>query len=246
MTEIFTWKNCRADVYSYRYGAIAKEFLALVIYPALDALDYEIQKWEDSEDPISHFMIADITELTEKTRMAFCLSIQSLWERQIRTYLSGCHQELKIDLSSVSKRKASDVAHIALWGDELNTVFERLRGVTLQSFDSYQNLNLLQLVGNVCRHGDGPSSRQLWKDHPELWPTYDPAGPFHDPSEQLQPPPADMMIISRDLLTSFVEAIDLFWDDTEYIYNESIEVKAASLKTRLTAEREKRQLRSAR
>lgn len=218
MTEIFTWKNCMADIYSYRYGAIAKDFLTLVIHPALDALDNEILKWKGSEDPVSHFMIADLTELVEKTRMAFWLSIQSLWERQIRTYLSGCHQELKIDLSSASKRKGPDVAHSVLWGDELNAVFECLRDIALPSFESYPKLNLLQLVGNVCRHGDGPSSRQLWKDHPELWPTYGPDERFHDASEQLRPPPADTMKISRDLLTSFVEAIDLFWDDTEFIY----------------------------
>jgi len=235
-----------ADVYSYRYGAIAKDFLTLVVNPSLDALDNEIQKWEGSEDPVSHFMIADLTELIGKTRMAFCLSIQSLWERQIRTYLFGCHQELKIDLSSVSKKKGPDVVHSVLWGDELNAVFECLRGIALRSFESYPTLNMLQLVGNVCRHGDGPSGRQLWKDHPELWPTYGPDERFNTPSKPLQPPPVDMMTISRDLLTSFVEAIDLFWNDTEYIYNESIERKAASLEARLVIERKKRELRSAR
>lgn len=235
-----------ADVYSYRYGAIAKDFLALVVNPSLDALDSEIQKWEGSEEPVSHFMIADLIELVGKTRMAFCLSIQSLWERQIRAYLSGCHQELKIDLSSASKRKVHDVVHSVLWGDELNAVFECLRGISLRSFETYPTLNLLQLVGNVCRHGDGPSCRQLWKDHPELWPTYGPDERFDTHSEPLQPPPADMLTISRSLLTSFVEAIDLFWDDTEYIYNESIERKSASLVARLAVERKKRELRSAR
>jgi len=246
MADIFTWTNCRADIYSYRYGTIAKDFLTLVAKPSLDALDNEVQKWNESDDPVSHFMISDLQELTSKTLTAFCLSIQSLWERQIRTYMSGCHEELKTDLSAISKRKGTDVIHSVLWGDELNAVFEHLRGIALSSFESYPALDMLQLVGNVCRHGDGPSCRRLWNEHPELWPEYGFDERFDNPSLPLHPPLADTMRISRELLTSFVEAIDLFWDDIEYIYNESIQRKAPSLEAKLVVEREKRAIRFSR
>ncbi|WP_447797997.1 hypothetical protein [Pseudomonas moraviensis] len=81
-----------ADVYTYRYGPIAKDFLTLVVNPSLDALDAQVKHWQESEDPVSEFIISDLSELILKTRMAFCLSIQSLWEQQIRTYLAGCQQ----------------------------------------------------------------------------------------------------------------------------------------------------------
>lgn len=246
MPEIFTWTNCLADVYTYRYGPIAKDFLTLVVNPSLDALDAQVKHWEESDDAVSHFMLSDLSELIYKTRMAFCLSIQSLWEQQIRTYLTGCQQQLSINPFPASNRRGAHSVQTVFWGDELNTVFERLRGITLPSFASYESLDLLMLVGNVCRHGDGPSCRRLWNEHPELWPEYRLDERFDNPSLTLHPPLADTMRISRELLTSFVEAIDLFWDDIEYIYNESIQRKAPSLEAKLVVEREKRAIRFSR
>ena len=37
-------------------------------------------------------------------------------------------------------------------------------------FEEYRQLDLLHLLANVCRHGDGPSSRRLWHRCPEFWP----------------------------------------------------------------------------
>lgn len=85
-----------ADVYTYRYGPIAKDFLTLVVSPSLDALDAQAKHWQESEDLVSGFIISDLNELIYKTRMAFCLSIQSLWEQQIRTYLAGCQHANRI------------------------------------------------------------------------------------------------------------------------------------------------------
>ena len=236
MTEIFTWKNCFADVQSSRYGEIARDFLTLVVNPSLDTLDSEIQRWKDTGEMVSHLMVFDLTELVGKTRMAFCLSIQSLWEQQIRNYLSGCIKELNIDPFPVSQRRGANTVHSVLWGDELNAVFERLRGIALPSFESYQTLDLLQMVGNVCRHGDGLSSRRLWEAHPDLWPLYG-LSEWDDPSV---PPSVQSMQIPRELLTTFVEAIELFWCDTDYIYNESIKGKSPSLEARLVQVRTQR------
>jgi hypothetical protein len=242
MTEIFTWKNCFADVQSSRYGEIARDFLTLVVSPSLDALDGEIQKWRDTGDTVSHLMVFDLSELVGKTRMAFCLSIQSLWEQQIRNYLSGCLKELNIDPFPVSQRRGANTVHSVLWGDELNAVFASLRGIALPSFESYQTLDLLQTVGNVCRHGDGTSSQRLWKAHPELWPLHG-LSEWDDPTT---PPSVQSMQIPRELLTTFVEAIELFWSDAEYIYNESIKSRSPSLEARLVQVRAERAVRFAR
>ncbi len=241
MSDIFTWKNCMADVYNYRYGAIAQEFLALVVNPSLDALDAQVKHWEHSDDQISHFMLGDLSELIYKTRMAFCLSIQSLWEQQIRTYLAGCQQELGINPFPVSNRRRANSVQTVYWGDELNTVFERLRGIALPSFASFKSLDLLMLVGNVCRHGDGSSSVKLWGARPELWPTYH--GPENESLRSTltdQAPPVQSMQIPREMLEDFVDKICLFWEDTNYIYEESIERKHPSLEARLVIRRAER------
>lgn len=241
MSDVFRWKNCMADVYNYRYGAVAKEFLTLVVNPSLDALDAQVDEWGKSDDPASEFIISDLGELIYKTRMAFCLSIQSLWEQQIRTYLSGCQQELGINPFPVSNRRGANSVQAVYWGDELNTVFEKLRSITLPSFASYKSLDLLMLVGNVCRHGDGSSSARLWSIRPDLWPDY------HDPDNEFlrstltdQAPPVHSMQIPREMLEDFVDNICLFWEDTNYIYEESIERKHPSLEARLVVKRAER------
>lgn len=37
MSDIFTWKNCLADVYTSGNGPIAKDFLTLAVNPSLEA-----------------------------------------------------------------------------------------------------------------------------------------------------------------------------------------------------------------
>ncbi len=230
-----------ADVYSYRYDAIAKEFLTLVVNPSLDALDAQVKHWQESEDPVSHFMLSDLSELIYKTRMAFCLSIQSLWEQQIRTYLAGCQQELGINPFPVSNRGGANSVQTVYWGDELNAVFERLRDIALPSFASFESLDLLMLVGNVCRHGDGNSSEKLWRIRPDLWPDYhEPGNEFLRSTLTDQAPPVQSLEITREMLEDFVDKICLFWEDIDYIYEESIERKHPSLEARLVVRRAER------
>lgn len=232
MAEIFTWQNYWADIHTYRYAPIAQEFLTHVVNPSLDALDAQMAVHQESDDPVSEFYISDLAELINKTRMAFCLSIQSLWEQQIRTYLHGCQKQSGLNPFPVSTRRNATSVHSAFWGDELNAVFFKLRGIPLNLFASYEQLDLLQRVGNVCRHGDGDSSNRLWRDHPEFWPI------FQNDQKALakrNAPSVQMMVIPRRLLEEFVNAICLFWDDMEYIYIESISEKHHTVEAKLAA-----------
>ncbi len=70
----------------------------------------------------------------------------------------------------------------------------------------------------------------LWKEHPELWPMHNGDG--------LRPGIGP--VVSVELLQKFSESIRAFWDEVQYIYNESISVKSASLEEMLQNEREKR------
>ena len=54
--------------------------------------------------------------------------------------------------------------------EDLDDFFLELRGIRMSSFEEYRQLDLLHLLANVCRHGDGPSSRRLWHRCPEFWP----------------------------------------------------------------------------
>ena len=230
ISDSFTWKNCYADVVSAGYGAIASSFLSEVVEPSLDALGIQLDKWKNSENPIAPFYISDLEELYRVTILAFCLSIQALWERQIREYLVGCARELK---------PQSDLNQKAINGnwEKIDYIFNDLRGLSLTKFESYEKLDLLWRLGNVCRHGDGQSAKLLWETHPELWPEKNFSSPFWPEemnSNEEKPPPAKEIVITKKLLVSFVNAIVLFWSETEYIYLESISNKHPSVVKKLS------------
>lgn len=234
----FRWKNCHADVASSGYGRMALSYVRDVIEPALRALDNEIAALNARpDDPAAVFGIGPVEELRRATLMGFCLSIQAMWENQIRGYLRGCAQELKVGPS------AREIA-TANWSD-LDVIFRSVRGVPLSAFNEYGNLTLLHLLGNVCRHGSGPSLIRLASTHTELWPEEQedlglellPAlpGPPLEPKRT-----AENLLISLDLIKTLAAAVDSFWRETEYIYDESIDRKHWSLEKALIEERRKR------
>ena len=236
MKPPFRWKNCYADVLSNRNGEMAMAYIKDVVEPSLAKLEVHIRGMsERHDDPVAVFGIEPARELHRATLMGYCLALQSLWEKQLRAYLEGCARNLKSD------PQVNATIKTATW-KQLDSIFETLRGVPLRAFEEYTHLNLLQLLGNVCRHGGGASLNRLAIEHPELWTREaqpvavpPPPGPLLEPTRT-----AAGLQISLALLTSLAAAVDGFWRETEYIYNESIERKADSLEARLIEERRKR------
>ena len=52
--------------------------------------------------------------------------------------------------------------------------FGDLRGVPLEVFDSFDDLDMLQLPWNACRHGGGKSATMPHARWPKLWPAWPP------------------------------------------------------------------------
>jgi len=168
-------------------------------------------------------------EVLREAKMAFALSIQSIWERQIRAYLFGCARELRPGSPLADKAGTSN------W-KELLGLFRELRGIKLESFPSFEALDLLHHFGNACRHGDGNSAIQLSRRCRDLWSATPPL-PLELPAAPPIVPSVATMDIPIERLRSFVDAIALFWIDIEYIYKESIEKKHENLEKHLTIER---------
>src|SRR5579859_3892584 len=145
-------------VHAVRVRAYYKE----VIRPALATLDAQIGAWKGSSDVGAPFAEDDARQLRRATIEAFCLALHSIWERQLRGYLQACDPlaNLGVDLQRIT------------WNDLQDTFF-RLRGIRMEAFDSFPVLDLLQLVGNACRHGDGPAARALFELAPEFWPIWE-------------------------------------------------------------------------
>ncbi|HET6525179.1 MAG TPA: hypothetical protein VFG17_11765 [Sphingopyxis sp.] len=74
-------------------------------------------------------------------------------------------------------------------------------------------LNILHLIGNICRHGNGNSVSILHGLRPDLWRTTD----YHPVDLKPYPhvPTADSLRIDPELLDEFATAIKQFWFDLE-------------------------------
>jgi hypothetical protein len=195
--------------------------------PALNSAEAEVEHWANSEEAAACFVHSDRVDQRAVTAAAMCLSLQSIWERQLRLYLVTCAHSIAPDADLSSKIQR------ATWED-LKSLFKRLRGVPLTAFLCFPELDLLAALGNVCRHGDGPAATKLWASHPELWPEYCPRIPGERPV-----PSAASMNISTSMLAKRTAAIAAFWDMVEYLYNESIKTKHSSLEKRLVEQRQR-------
>lgn len=204
---------------------------------------------ELTADPLdigAQFQLADLDVLRRDTGLAFCLAIQSIWERQLRQYIKGCARELPPLEAQATVKKATSNS----WED-VEKAFLTTRGVTLKSLPFYEELTLLHRLGSVARHGEGKSFIWLWEHYPEFWPTrhgedqqraMEAAFPEFGSAEFK--PTMHEINVSLAWLRRFSSAIEGFWDEIQYIYNENIQDKGPQLESLLVLQRAERAGRS--
>lgn len=232
MATPFTWKNCHADIYTGAHGATAWSFFDDVIVPSTDLLEDKIATLGGSDDAVSEFAKVDTQSVLQETKKAFGISLQSIWERQLRGYLSSCAKELE-PISNLGAKVEKANWHA------LCELFESLRGIQLQDFPDYWELDTLQHLGNACRHGNGNSANEVMKRCPEFWQVC-PKVPFPIAQSEAIIAQVEVMNVSVDRLSKFAGAIAGFWDDVRYINTESISTKSSYLEKVLAQERRER------
>ena len=227
---LFTWRNCYGDVIATRFDTTIRKYWDKIASPALKAAENEVAHWENSEEDSAVFVLSIVEDDLAITASAFCLSLQSIWERQLRAYLIECDR--------AANRHASNTTEIrhAYWGS-LQNIFHRVRGVPMTLFTSYHDLDLLSRLANVCRHGDGKTADALWKSHPALWPDHCTAPVLGFPAP-VSAPPASMIRVTRALLEQFVDAIECFWVMLDYLYLESLQNKVPHVERQLETNRQ--------
>lgn len=228
----FRWRNCHADIGTWRHAQTLELLLSDVILPGLRSLETKIVALGESDDPGDIFFQSDVEEVLKETKLAYALAIQSIWERQFRGYVKGIAHDLRPDLKL--ERKLEKANWYALIRQ-----FRSLRGIRLEAFPSFPELDILQHLGNACRHGDGDSARILAARCPDLWKIEPPlpeafGGPVDIPRT------VALIDLPVARLHEFVKAIARFWRDAGYIYNESIEGKHETLEKQLERERRER------
>ncbi|CAB3972626.1 MULTISPECIES: hypothetical protein [Burkholderia] len=233
--DAIRWEQNYADVQTSLHHPRIRAFLGDVALPALGAIDRDIERWGKTREGGAPFARADAEALLQATIQAFCLAIQSIWERQLRVWMCDCVHYCGGDAQQVRLAQQAPL-------EQVSRLLLDLRGAALAAFPSYPDLEYLQLVGNACRHGDGRSSDALFRAHRELWPTWTSA-PFPWPAENppMGPPAIPSFrhaVLPRELLTRFVNAIGWFWEDVSYVCmngfvqkDEGIESRLAELRT---------------
>jgi hypothetical protein len=227
MTSAHLWKLSIADAYANRYGDVAQDFLTLVVEPALTALDRRtVELANHPDEAIAAFQGFDHANLIVKATMALCLGIQSLWEQQLTVYMRNCAQSLELGDDLLQRLEK------ATWGESMNSLFLAIRGLDLQSFDSYARLDLLQTLGNVCRHGEGRAARKLRRDHTGLWPHWADTNKYPQVPLIHRAPVAGIRI-SVSLLRALVNAVVLFWLDMQRMGLETLLAEQPSLQAEI-------------
>lgn len=224
----FTWTNCFADVHTAFHGRTVNAYLSDVVEPALAAINAQIAEFAQSREGLAAFAQADAEALRAETLKAFALAIQSLWERQLRSYLEGCAEELKASENVAEDVKASQWARV-------ERAFEAVRGIPLAEFPSYPLLTVLHLLGNVCRHGNGPSVARLHALRSDLF--GDLVLTKIDGTREALPPSADQVEIELHHLQAFADAIAGFWEDAHTIYLQSLKSKHDNVHAKLAERR---------
>lgn len=223
-----------------------------VVRPSLKALAAGVSQLQASDDDVADFFASDLEELFQASVEGYLLTVQSMWERGLRAMLiardkvlyGGSHEE-KLQRAVWKAPKN---------GDDLHSHFEALMAFSLEAFDAYEDLNLLQSLGSAVRHGDGASARRVHELCPGLWVNWiDPympftAGPFSIPATGVGPkhPSFKAITLPEALLEQMIQSVAWFWEDVDNLRCASFKSKHHTVMERLDAWSGQRHERAAR
>ncbi|WP_314440886.1 hypothetical protein [Massilia timonae] len=218
-----------------------------VVRPSLHELDREIEENARSDDPASVFYESDLADLFQTSIESYLLAVQSMWERGLRKLLISREKSLlgKDGVSALQR---------ATWSSGTRSLqfhFERLIGFPMTVFGAYEDLDLLQNLGNAIRHGDGPSAERVHKLAPSLWWNWIApnetlqAGPFTVEASDSAPkhPSFDAISLGKSVLEQMMQAVCEFWQDLEYMRCNSFRNKHESTLRQMSAWAEERRCR---
>lgn len=204
-----------------------------VARPSLRALDCEIEENAKSHDPGAEFYELDLADLFQSTVEGYLLTVQAMWERGLRRLLLARDKKL-------NEGKAADAIKRAVWSSDARSLqahFLRLLGFPLHAFDSYQDLDLLQCLGNAIRHGEGPSAERVHDLAPSLWSHWLAPGTTigsGDLEVQIsldapKYPRFEDVTLKEIVLEQMIQSVNGFWADLEQIRCNSFRRKHESV-----------------
>lgn len=216
-----------------------------VVRPALATLDGRHAEARAKDDPGTVFWECMLEDTHALSVEGFLLTVQSLFERGLRRMMVAAAHQRGGDVKRIRK---------ALWRSEqtvdVQQLFEGLFGAPLSLFGPHQDLELLQVLGNALRHGDGASAERLHKLVPSLWHHWLPPGTvipgvgFQVPETAPRHPSFDNITLPVAFLEQMIQSVLWFWEDVEFVRCNSFSSTHSSTVRFLDELREKRSQRA--
>jgi len=154
--------------------------------------------------------------IEQEIHNVMALSIQGHFEKAYRRWLRN-------SLSSIDQVEILDEDVVkALWSNsssprrDLGELMARIRGIHLRDTVEGPLLLELALIGNVVRHGDGPSARAAHEMYPDMFdPVVEIDGqPAHDADEELP----ERLRVTEEKLSRYGQAAFQFWHRVQFAY----------------------------
>jgi hypothetical protein len=246
----FAWLDHESIEHPEGHARSLELFRDSVVRPSLLAIDREIEEVDKSDEDAAACFRGDLEDLFQATVEGYVLAVQSMWERALRSLLIAREKML----CQGAQRAAIEQAP---WSGgrkpNLQQHFERLLGVPITAFDSFEDLDLLQNLGSAIRHGDGAAARKVHERAPSLWWNWLPpgesvdVGPFNFtvPSDWPEHPSFGKVTLTQAVLEQMIQSVTEFWVDLESMRCNSFKRKSESVQRRLDAwpaERARRKL----
>ena len=153
------WRGSMHDTLSLNYAEAVEVFFERAVRPTCNALNEAIGNTPERGDDPTMDRWENLRLAQLEAHKSFALSLNGLWERNFRQHL--WHSAAVIGWREEQLERVEKA--------EWEVVFEEVRGFALSKFSSFAQLQLLHRVGNAVRHGNGPSTRALFRDHPGLF-----------------------------------------------------------------------------
>lgn len=226
--ETLCWQGFNLAITATAHIDMLKMYRDEMVRPSLRSLDEKLAKLAKSNDPVDAFAHDDYASLHHSTVEGFLLTTQSAWERGLRGMM--------LQVAKQKNPKLDEPIKGARWHQQgacqspgqrpsIQELFETLFEAPIDWFGCYDDLNVLQVMGNALRHGDGPSAVKLHTLCPKLWVHWMPPGTtidlghreFRVPDDAPRHPSFDHLILPVELLEQMIQAVLWFWEDIEFV-----------------------------